>query len=654
MIFADNIISDEYGPSPGWYADCSGTQGCRIIGNAFWNGAWIYNEYNVNDTFIQGNVFYRSDIVSRACTRLHVVENLFYESGRGSQGVQWSQHDSGSFRYGYMLLRKNAFVCPEASGMGYLYDCNAHHGESDYPEAFRQCMVDYSRVWAPEGAVLINNEGEGKKYTSLAEIRKELGWEMHGQVLPYEKVKSTPQAAARAMGGDVVTFRIPWGKYSAEARPMLSDPTMEGVWPVLPFSVDDYQPPFFWRIADGNCDPRPLGICGCSYIGHHQYWYAGCAPNEEKYGCRWYRDVERKPPEHIAELTNGNHWLVVEGLHPDKMLPQGLGYWTPYLGAAPGAKITVSLKMRGHGLRPTENGTPAVWLQFTDETNQHRRRSFLVGKDDSGAMHRPEYTKGDFKWTEVKETITAPEGAVRMALFFGMLPCEGKIEFDDVDIQTAGGAAPAAAGILPPRLPPQAVKETFYVDLSKVANRALADDADNDGKGGWTDQGPDADMREFKTGERRFGGVPFKILPSPKSVVVLKSVHRAKDDLPAKVTIPVGRKLDTLFFLHSAAWFSGFKYVIHYADGKDVTLAVGPSNMRDWAAEPAARFPLEEGTFSTVAQTVKVPLFGHGSVYRMEWSAPPDRRTVEIKSIEFIGDGECVPVLLGITGVMEW
>jgi hypothetical protein len=38
----------------------------------------------------------------------------------------------------------------------------------------------------------------------------------------------------------------------------------------------------------------------------------------------------------------------------------------------------------------------------------------------------------------------------------------------------------------------------------------------------------------------------------------------------------------------------------------------------------------------------------------MEWSAPTDRRAVEIKSIEFVGNGSTVPVLLGITGVTEW
>ena len=48
------------------------------------------------------------------------------------------------------------------------------------------------------------------------------------------------------------------------------------------------------------------------------------------------------------------------------------------------------------------------------------------------------------------------------------------------------------------------------------------------------------------------------------------------------------------------------------------------------------------------------PRFNGGSVYRMEWSAPTDRRAVEIKSIEFVGNGSTVPVLLGITGVTEW
>ena len=128
-------------------------------------------------------------------------------------------------------------------------------------------------------------------------------------------------------------------------------------------------------------------------------------------------------------------------------------------------------------------------------------------------------------------------------------------------------------------------------------------------------------MRELKPGKRSFGGVPFTVLSPPKSVVVLKSVNRAKGNLPARVTIPVALQADDLFFLHAAAWFSDgsqFKYVVHYADGKDVEIPVNTRNMVDWRAKPVTRFPAERETFSTVAQTVKTPRFGHGSVYRME------------------------------------
>jgi hypothetical protein len=74
----------------------------------------------------------------------------------------------------------------------------------------------------------------------------------------------------------------------------------------------------------------------------------------------------------------------------------------------------------------------------------------------------------------------------------------------------------------------------------------------------------------------------------------------------------------------------------------------------DWASEGVARFPAEADTFSTVAATVPVPMFRRASIYRMEWSAPQDRRQVDIKSVEMVGNGKAIPVLLGITAVQEW
>jgi hypothetical protein len=645
------------------------------VGNAFWDnpGGGIYNEACVADTIAQGNMFYRNGASSSVCARWSLIDNLFFEGG-----VVWHNVDLNPIRDTYNLLRGNAFINPK---YGYLSDF-ASGGQSSFPECFHGCVVDRNRIWAAPDAMLINDGGEAKKYKSIDEIRKEFGWEIHGKVQPYDPARDTVESVAEAMGGSIVTFRIPWGKHSAEARPMLANAHVRSRWPGAPVSADPGSvPAFFWRVADGNCDPKPLWPDFYWPFAFHHSWLPPCCvvdiTQSQTQGCRWYVDAEQKYPDnmqdkmtvrkdHLQEwgirtaYATGKFWLVVEGLDPPKMLPQGVGYWSPCLGAAPGAKVTISLKMRGKGLVSTDKGSPAVWLQFTNETGQNRSRAFLVGKDDQGKVRRDELAKGDYDWTEVKDTITAPEDAVRMALFFGLLPCKGKVDFDDIEIHTASEASAALAPeILPPRLPLARFKQTVFVDLSKVVNRGLADEADNDGKGGWSDQGPNADMREFKTGQRTFGGVAFNILPEPKCVVTLRSENRAKGDLPEKVAIPVGRKLDTLFFLHAAAWCptggnEAFRYVIHYKDGKDVTLPVTGNNLADWIADPVARFPLEEDTFSTVAETVKNPQFRQGSVYRMEWSSPLERRGVEIDSIEFIGAGKAVPILLGITGVMEW
>jgi hypothetical protein len=188
-----------------------------------------------------------------------------------------------------------------------------------------------------------------------------------------------------------------------------------------------------------------------------------------------------------------------------------------------------------------------------------------------------------------------------------------------------------------------------------VVNHGLADEVGQDGLGGWDDQGPGADMHLIATGPRRIGGVPFTIVAGATNAVIL---NFPKPGEPKKLVIPVGRKADDLFFLHGVAGYPAgpefFRYIVRYADGKEIPIVVGPTNIAGWISPPVARFPLEEGTFSTVAETVTVPKYGTGSLYRLEWGAPLDRRTVEIKEIEFSANGGAVPALIGLTGVIEW
>jgi hypothetical protein len=448
MLFIHNIMSDN--PSYGWYADCPNAQSARLIGNAFWDntGPGILNEAFVNDSVAQGNVLYRNDAASSVATRWNLIDNLFFEGG-----IAWNNLDNNPLRDGYMLLRRNAFINPRN---GYLSGFASGYGQYAWPEVFRNCVVDRNRVWLAKDSWLIYDGA--KKYKTLDEIRKEFQWELHGEVLPYQKDKDTVEAVARAMGGNVVTFRIPWGKHSGEARPMLASVRGNCPWPGAVLSANTGEGPcYFWRVADGTYNADPL-LGNYFRDVYHKYWLAISGSSGEQHGCRWYNDAEGKFPAdletktpclkgHLHEwnvkiaYTEGNFWLVMEGLHPEKMLPQGVGYWSPYLGAAPGAKVTVALKMRGKDLVSTEKGSPAVWLQFTNETGQQRQRIFLVGRDDQGAVRRPELTNGNYGWTEVKRTITAPAGAVRMALFFGLLPCRGKVNFDDIHITTASADA---------------------------------------------------------------------------------------------------------------------------------------------------------------------------------------------------------------------
>ena len=130
-------------------------------------------------------------------------------------------------------------------------------------------MVDHNRVWLPR--TWLNYDG-ARKYKTLNEVRKEFKWELNGKVLSYEKEKDTVEAAARAMGGNVVTFRVPWGKHSGEARPMLASVRGNCHWPGAVFSTDTCVCPcYFWRVADGNYNSDPLLGNYASYA-YHSHW----------------------------------------------------------------------------------------------------------------------------------------------------------------------------------------------------------------------------------------------------------------------------------------------------------------------------------------------------------------------------------------------
>ncbi len=664
MIVRYNIIADNKGGL--WHDGTS--SGVRIIGNVFWNnryGNGIYNEYGVNDTLVIGNYFYRTAMSSSWSTRMTVVDNFFDNIFNG--GVRWANRDLWPLRYGFMTLRGNAFT---GIHQGYLGGAD-HGGNSLYPEAWARAFVDYNRarILPNDWVCFVGNTGI---ITSLEELQKKYGFDLHGEVKFCEPKDNdlTPES----MGGSTVTFRIPWGPNSHLARPMLADAKIEGRWPGVPEYAGGRMPAFFWRVVDGDYNPDTLAGAypECDF---EQKWSPSCSAGYdqgENHGVSFYVGGDDKYPDpkmHIeapdnrAENTNGNRWLVIQGLKPKEMPACGVGWWTPYLAAAPGAKINVSFKVRTKDLAPAENGTAAVYMQFINERGQQRTRSWIIGLDEAGKTWRPELTKGSSDWTEVKETITAPDTAVRMAMFLGIRPSTGEVNFDDINIKTDDGPKPPGdieiVEALPPRIPKERMRDIIYLDISKAANRSLASSSAGDGKG-WTDQGPDLDLRKFPTGDKNFGTVPFRVLSGDKAVIVLKGNGKAGVDLPQEVTIPIGgRKIEALYALYASAFLTQenkvlFKVTVKYKDGTSTQADIHWLLLADWLAEPVRYFKDDWSASTTAAYTVPVGKTNKGTVYRTEWIFERAKHDLPVESITIQGTDKGVPLILGLTGVTQW
>ena len=89
-----------------------------------------------------------------------------------------------------------------------------------------------------------------------------------------EELKVTVESVAKEMGGSVVTYRVPWGKHSGEARPMLANSQIDARWPAAVLSTDPGSVPcYFWRVGDGNYEP-PVSW---SKESSHDYWLTASA-----------------------------------------------------------------------------------------------------------------------------------------------------------------------------------------------------------------------------------------------------------------------------------------------------------------------------------------------------------------------------------------
>lgn len=100
--------------------------------------------------------------------------------------------------------------------------------------------------------------------------------------------------------------------------------------------------------------------------------------------------------------------------------------------------------------------------------------------------------------------------------------------------------------------------EDFPLDLSRNANMDFKDDVAGDGRGGWSDQGPENDLRGFDVSRKDFGGMSFQIVDPAKNngrAVMTFDSQYARTGLTEAVFELSGRHpARFLYLLHTSCW----------------------------------------------------------------------------------------------------
>lgn len=118
--------------------------------------------------------------------------------------------------------------------------------------------------------------------------------------------------------------------------------------------------------------------------------------------------------------------------------------------------------------------------------------------------------------------------------------------------------------------------------LKMAANMGFADEIAGDGKGGWTDQGPENDLRKMKPGTVRAGALPFEVLDPAenggRAALVLAGKQRGFAIPAATLPLPENRA-GAVNLLHASAWTPANgttlgTVIAQYADGSSVRIPV--------------------------------------------------------------------------------
>lgn len=185
-----------------------------------------------------------------------------------------------------------------------------------------------------------------------------------------------------------------------------------------------------------------------------------------------------------------------------------------------------------------------------------------------------------FKWDSI--------GAIEFIINTTKMTNTWTMNIDDLTVMD--GLIKRSVKILPEEEYYKTKQNFTSLDLKSVVNMGFADEVAGDGKGGWTDQGPENDLRSFNLkGVNSMIGIPFDIIDPASNNGKSSLILRGQNNLafPTSAEITVNSKFAGAYFLHAASWATPKsiigRYRIIYEDGgEEVVEIINGQNISDW------------------------------------------------------------------------
>jgi len=645
-VIRNNVITDLMTGSAsggGPWPDCGGA-GLILYGNSvFRMGSGFYIEAGSFGCTLRWNAVYDNveGIALRANSAHMVIENYVLRNRRMAMCAgSLSDGDPQSL----FSLNGDTFI------YNWLIENRGPVTPTPSPARELACVFDHNTYKALDtNSTLFMFDGA--QFKNLDSLRTSLGVEIHGKV-----VKEFD--ATRTCG--LVSFRLADARKPWEPIPMFGNPDMSR------WDLQDSTRTYFWRRGTFQGEKWEMKRTAVRRQGG---WPSSGWP------FTWPDTGAFVAQCNDGKATGKAHdetcYLEMGSIEDDQpSTAEGFGCWSTALPTVDDAVVDISMFVRGQDLKAAAPGGGFyAFAEFRDETGQNATRQFIAGAPDTGQAATMKLATGTYAYTEVKQSVTAPKGARWVQLAFGTRNCTGRAQVDTVTIQTRPGqeqplTTPDPLGNFPPvmtkvvALPVPINAAAFAwqpVDLAALLNRPLTDDAPDDGRGGWFDLGPQADLRNLSPGTSDFAGVPFRI-EKDKACFVTKSRFRKSDNLPDSGKVELKAKADLMACLHSGGWTAEpdvkqATYILHYADGTRASMpVVTGKNIFDWIAPPEIANDVAYDPalgFVQHAGSVNTTKFPSVHLWLVLWANPhPDK---EIVAFEVKGENQGIVGLLGVT-----